>query len=105
MSITLLTLTRYPIASLKSGESATFSAPYSLLPLQNTLQHSGVRRGYIVFEPIGEQDFISIPTLSMEHLFNEDSYTFKDLGAHFMEYHYTFVESDYEFALVNGKKI
>ena len=105
MPITLLALTRYPIVSLKPGESATFSAPYSLLPLQNTLQHSGVRMGYIVFEPIGEVDFISIPTLSMEHLFNEDSYTFKDLGAHRMKYHYTFVESDYEFALSNGKKI
>lgn len=105
MPITMLNSNRYIIASLKPGDSITVSQPSILsASIESILYFAHVRNGYIVFEPIGEEDFISIPFLSFERLLDGGGYVIEDVE-HYRWYRYTFVNSDYEFALANGKKI
>ena len=105
MPITILNSNRYIIAALKPGDSITVSQPSILsASIESILYFAHVRNGYIVFEPIGEEDFISIPFLSFERLLAGGGYVIEDVE-HYRWYRYTFVNSDYEFALANGKKI
>lgn len=105
MPITMLNSNRYIIASLKPGDSETFIYnTASFVEIEPILYFLGVRNGYIVFEPIGEEDFVSIPFLSFERLLDGGGYVIEDVE-HYRWYRYTFVNSDYEFALANGKKI
>lgn len=102
MPITMLSDTRYTIASLKPGESKTFiHNTASFVEIEPLLYFSGVRNGYVVFEPIGEEDFVSIPFLSFERLLDREGYVIED-REHYRWYRYTFVQSDYQFALENG---
>ena len=104
--ITILNSNRYIIAALKPGDSITVSQPSILsASIESILYFAHVRNGYIIFEPIGEVDFVSIPSLSLKHLFEEESYTVTEYNTYSKVYQYTFVNSDYEFALANGKKI
>ena len=106
MPITILNSNRYIIAALKPGDSITVSQPSILsASIESILYFAHVRNGYIIFEPIGEVDFVSIPSLSLKHLFEEESYTVTEYNTYSKVYQYTFVNSDYEFALANGKKI
>ena len=106
MPITILNSNRYIIAALKPGDSITVSQPSILsASIESILYFAHVRNGYIIFEPIGEVDFVSIPSLSLKHMFEEESYTVTEYNTYSKVYQYTFVNSDYEFALANGKKI
>ena len=97
MPITILNSNRYIIASLKPGDSETFIYnTASFVEIEPILYFLGVRNGYIVF--------ISIPFLSFERLLDGGGYVIEDVE-HYRWYRYTFVNSDYEFALANGKKI
>ena len=105
MPITMLSDTRYTIASLKPGESKTFiHQTASFIPIEPMLYFSGVRNGHIVFEPIGKEDFVSIPFLSFERLLDGEGYVIED-GEHYRRYRYTFTNADYQFALENGTMI
>jgi hypothetical protein len=102
MPITMLNSNRYIIASLKPGDSKTFiHNTASFVEIEPLLYFSGVRNGYVVFEPIGEEDFVSIPFLSFERLLDREGYVIED-REHYRWYRYTFVQSDYQFALENG---